>query len=88
MAHFNRVQFLISLISDLQAHITGVVTNCKLTSLKESIACTAPELLNSRLYELYNILRFECADNAACKRIYHESLFLYYDIVRDGQIQP
>ena len=78
MAYFQKVSYVLNLIDSLKNHVNNDV-NVKLSCLQETVACTAPELLTTRLYALYEILRNDCASNNDCKRIYHEGLTFFYD---------
>lgn len=78
MAYFDRIGYLMNLINSLKQHVHNNV-RVKLECLQESLACTAPEMLSTRLYTLYEILRNDCPTNSDCKRIYHEGLSSFYD---------
>lgn len=80
---FNEFAHIINTINKCNETIENEVVKQKLTSLKNTISFTAPEMLKSRLNELFLILSNYCTENVRCKEIYHNRLEEYFRLLND-----
>ena len=81
---FSRTQYLCSFVDDLLNVIHNEDATVKLQSLRDTIAHSAPEILNTRLKTLYDILVTHCENNTHAKILYTERLMEYYDMTSKG----
>ena len=80
---FNEFAHILNTIDQCTATINDNVTKEKLKALKNTISFTAPEILSSRLKELFIILKNDCTNNLRCKEIYHNRLQEYFRLLHD-----
>ena len=80
---FNEFAHILNTIDQCNNTIEDNTVKTKLKALKSSIGFTAPEMLKSRLNELFLILSNHCADNLRCKEIYHNRLKEYFRLLHD-----
>lgn len=76
---FSRAEYLCNFVDDLLKVISNEDAMVKLESLRDTIAHSAPEIIDTRLKTLYDILVAHCESNTHAKIIYTERLMEYYD---------
>ena len=81
---FNEFAHIINTINKCNETIENEEIKRKLIALKNTISFTAPEMLKSRLNELFLILVNYCAENVRCKEIYHNRLEEYFRLSHDN----
>lgn len=80
---FNEFAHILNTIDQCNNTIEDDAVKQKLKALKNTISFTAPEMLKSRLNELFLILANHCTDNVRCKEIYHNRLEEYFRLLHD-----
>ena len=80
---FNEFAHILNTIEQCCNTIENETVKQKLKALRNTISFTAPEMLKSRLNELFLILSNDCANNLRCKEIYHNRLQEYFRLVND-----
>lgn len=81
---FNEFAHILNTIDQCYNTIENEAIKQKLIALKNTISFTAPEMLQSRLNELFLILVNYCAENVRCKEIYHNRLEEYFRLLHDN----